>query len=323
MDARLDKNVDRRDLLRSGGAALGALLIPGWSSVFGQAALRRVAPEASTLLRKSIELARFRGLPLIVLRAPTDAVLREKLGEMWGAWLSLAGSLHLPDENARSSRLSDLALCDLVCATDADIVRELPSVSKLNGWTDGIALVVEPTDALVSVVPGPVIEVPWFADQPVRDGGKLRLMSELAARLHAAVAADLAMVRRRAHENYDALNAAQKESLSKIGAQSEAGAWAIQAACAPACLRLLVDTSQELGPMAANSLAHDVEARLDGTIGGSRWEIPWWDRHTEVSAMEIVRCVSGPCGTGMTPAPSVRFLRYFTETGTDVPPSRK
>jgi hypothetical protein len=312
--------MNRREFLQRSGTVIAAISIPGWSSVFGSALAATIRPGDKTLLRKSIQLARYRGLPLMVLRAPSDAALREKLGEMWGAYLSLAGSRRLPDENARGVRLSDLAVCDLVCATDVEIVRELPSVSNLKEWTAGIALLVEPTDARVGIVPGPLIEVPWFADQPLRDVGKQRLVSELAARIHAVVAADITVVRRRAHENYEALNAAQKDSLSKLGAESTAGSWAIQAACAPACLRLLVDTSQALGPIASRALSEDFEARIDGTIGGSRWETPWWDGHTEVPAMEATSCVSGPCGTGMTPAPSVRFLRYFTEAGKDVPP---
>lgn len=314
--------MSRREFLHSGGLTIVALSIPGWSAAFGQGAPAAISRGEPTLLRKSIELARHRGLPLLVLRAPPNATLREQLGEMWGAYLSLSRSRRLPDPAAANLRMIDLAICDMVCATDADIVRELPAASKMNDWSGGIALVVEPVDSGVVVVPGPLIAVPWFADQPVRDAGKQNLMTELFARIHAAVAADLAMVRRRAHENYDALNAAQKDSLSKVGAKSDAGAWSIQAACAPACLRLLADTSQDLGTIAANHLANDIEARLDGTIGGARWETAWFERHDEVPAFEVTTCVSGPCGTGMTPAPSVRFLRYFTETGKDVPPTR-
>jgi hypothetical protein len=257
---------------------------------------------------------------LLVLRAPTDAALREKLGEMWGAYLSLANSTQLPDAPSRNARMIDLALCELVCATDADILRELPAVSALNDWASSIALVVEPVDARISALPGPVITVTWLKEKPEVDASERHLMSELDSRVHAAVAADLEMLRRRAHENYDALNAAQSDSLSKAGSTFDSQSWLIQAACAPACLRLLVETEQDMRIRATLALRRDAAARLEGTIRGSRWEAPWWDHSDEVKAVEPVGCAGGPCGMAFTPVRSVQFLRYFTETGKDVPP---
>jgi hypothetical protein len=165
-----------------------------------------------------------------------------------------------------------------------------------------------------------VITLPFPKDKSESKQAKLHLMSELDARVHAAVAADVDMLNRRAHENYDALNAAQRESLSKIESDYEPGNWLIQAACAPACLRLLVDTSTKMRIRATLALRQNVEARLDGTVRGSRWETAWWEHDTEVKAMEANLCTGGPCGMAFTPAPSVRFLRYFTESGKDVPP---
>ncbi len=312
--------MNRRDFLRSSGVVIAAISVPGWSEAFGQAAPRAVKPAEKTLLRQSIELARYRGVPLLVLRAPADAVLREQLGEMWGAYLSLANSVELPDGPARNARMIDLALCELVCATDADILRELPSASATKDWANGIALLVEPVDARVGVLPGPMIIVPWLKEKPENNEAKLHLMSVLDSRVHAAVAADLDMLRRRAHENYDALNVAQKESLSKMDSNYEPADWLIQAACAPACLRLLGDTSKEMSLRTTLALRRDVAARLDGTIRGSRWETAWWEHDNEVKAMESTGCTGGPCGMGFSPAPSVRFLRYFTESGKDVPP---
>jgi hypothetical protein len=316
-------HMNRRDFLRSGGLTIAVLSVPGWSSVFGQAVGAAAKPGESTLLRKSIDLARSRGVPLLVLRAPADAVLREQLGEMWGAYSSLANSSTLPDEDARIARMIDLALCELVCATDADILHELPPVSAMKDWADGIALVVEPVDARVTLVPGPVIFVPWLKEEPERTAGKLNLMSEVHARLHGAVAADLDMLRRRAHENFDALNAEQRDSLSKLGDDWNRDDWLAQAIRAPACIRLLVETQKDMRLRAEIGLRRAAQERLEGSISGSRWETAWWDRNTEAVATEPVGCTGGPCGMAFIPMPSVRFLRYFTETGRDVPPPAK
>jgi hypothetical protein len=309
---------NRRDFLRISGLAVAALSVPGWPSAFGQAPAASVKPGETTLLRKASELARSRGLPMLVLRAPADAVLREQLGEMWGAYLSLARRYSLPNAAVRKARLMDLALCEFVCAMDADILLELPPVSMRAAWPSSIGLVVEPKTAAVTLVPGPVINARWSHEEPALTAAELTFVTEIGARVHEAVAADIDMVRRRARENCDTLGDAEKESLSKLKAISTLPEWLKHAGIAPGHLRLLAETSEDVSALAASGLVGDVEKRLDGDIHGSRWEISPWEPKAEAP-----RIGCSTCGIGFAAEPSVRFLRYFTETGKDVPPQPK
>lgn len=307
----------RRDVLRAGGAAIFALSVPGWARVFAQRApvIGPAGEGKVNVLGDAIARARKRGLPLLVLRAPSDAVERERLGKMWGAYLSLAAAYRIPGSRTQCLRLADLAMCEIVCAVDEDIARELRVVDAAPGWRSGIALVVEPLGDHVRIVPGPMIHVAW--SQPDRQGSQQQLLLELSTRLRLALAADLVMLEDRARQNLARMTRSQHEVLARIHESLPSDIWRDPAADAPACLRLLVETSPVLSAQALTALARSTAIRLEQPIAGSRWE-RWWS----AEAVKGLGCVQGPCGTGHAPEPSVRFLRYYTSSEPDARPHR-
>ncbi len=309
---RASRGVDRRRFLHMStvagfGLAAVVLAIPGWAETFGRDDEPPTPNAESTRLRSSIERARSRGVTLLVLRAPEEepALLR-RLGEMWGAYMWLNKPYR--GSRARTKRLADLAMCDIVCAVDAEVMRELPDVVAIEGWVDGIALLVEPQDGRVVVVPGPESIVSWDSTDKEREAGKKRLLGELGERMRTALATDVEMIERRAAANYARLDSTQRKSLANLGKTVPSDVWSAEAKHAPACLRLLSETSDVLGEQALASLALSMANRIEESIDGARWQ----------SGSEFPERGGGcataasPCGTGYGAPSSLWFLRFYT-----------
>lgn len=319
--ARANPRVDRRRFLRASGLAAVALSIPGWAETFGRdAGDESPTPNSeSTRLRDAIERARRRGLTLLVLRGPEDRPgLLRRIGEMWGAYMTLNVTYH--GSRARTKRLADLAMCEIVCAVDAEVVRELPEVDLIEGWVDGIALLVEPRDGRVVAVLGPEVVVPWESTDGEREAGKKRLIGDLGETLRTALAADVEMLRGRAAANYARLNLEQRKALANLCKTVPSDVWSAQAKHAPACLRLLSETSDALGEQALASLARSMFNRIDGPIDGARWESHW----ESPPDARVHPCLgASPCGTGAMPPSSLRFLRFFTSADPETDDDRR
>jgi hypothetical protein len=305
-----NRRVDRRRFLCASGLTAAALSIPGWAETFGRDLEDEPAKpnSQSTRLREAIERAQRRGLTLLLMRGPEDHPGRlRRLGEMWGAYLTL----NAPERGSRTrtKRLADLAMCEIVCAVDTEVVRELPEVEAIPGWVDGIALLVEPRDRCIVLVPGPESIVPWDSTDGEREAGKRRLIGDLGETMRTALAADVDMLRERALANLARLDMDQRKRLANLCKTVPSDVWSAQARHAPACLRLLSETSEALGEQALASLGRAMINRIDNGIDGARWESHW----ESPPDARVHPCLgASPFGTGAMPPSSLRFLRFFT-----------
>ncbi len=123
--------MDRRAVLA------GAASLPVWLSLgFGQTSGTRTSAVAGKDMKIPIERARGIGKPLLVLLVPADPTQTSLRGQMWGHYLA-----NLSDDQAL-----DLALCEVICAREADIASVLRR-GKLEGVDETTWAVLLETDS--------------------------------------------------------------------------------------------------------------------------------------------------------------------------------
>jgi hypothetical protein len=292
--------MDRRDILRVGAAGFVALSIPGWNFVFGRSGADRSAEtEPSPILRRAIADARRRGRPLILLHAPK---CREKHGArsyLWGIYF----------REVHAAGLIDLALCDVVCAFDAEIELEFPALAEQK-WKSDIALFLDPDAAVPVVVPGPESVVrgkgTWAeVRQDARD-----LVEVVHAKLHALIAADDAMLARRVRQNRDALTEAEQQTLGDLDRPIRVRKEHVRSV--PAWVLTRARAEPLRGEQWLEWLREEAQYRYRvASPAGSLWGSPGGcgvvlERYGHQFG-------SGPCGMSLGSAESLRFLYFYTE----------
>ncbi len=259
-------------------------------------------------LASAITSAKNRGWPLLILRVPDVEANRYLLGRMWGTYFSLA----------THAMLEDLALCDIVCAPDAQIARDLPMVSNIKDWTSGIALFLDPGRTVPAVVQGPIVVPPWWKEGNELHEGIEKALEDLRIRLHGLIAPDRATIERRAREGRSTLSDAEFAALGEWGTWQTHSGRLEHARRIPAWLLLEQVQHETDRHFPLPELWGQAWQRLQTAPEGSRWDPPtpeFMRKSFTVWDPDEGCTMPGPAGRS---TPSVRFLHLFGPNELDV-----
>jgi hypothetical protein len=258
---------------------------------------------STSVLAMAVSHSKERGLPLLILRSPENEKTRYLLGRMWGTFFSLG----------TQAMLEELALCEIVCAPDAQILRELPDVINVKDWTSGIALLIEPVTKKPVVVAGPIVFMPWSKVGDDLHDSMAAALEDVRTRLHAVIAPDRPTIERRARENRAALSDAEFAALGAVGKTSDIELCRTQARLVPACL-LLEHVESEPGLHSpVFELWEIASQRVRTAPAGSRWDLPTQDclnKAFHLFDRDEGCTMPGPAGRS---TPAARFLHLMDE----------
>jgi hypothetical protein len=267
------RGLGRRELLAGAGAGFACLLAaPAWSRD-GEA----------EIFEASLESARARGAPLILLVRPHLADLRA-FGFAHARLVSgLAGLA-----------LDDWALAEPVCARVEVLGARAPRRARTGP---------EPLAVLVETRPerGPPLAIAAASAQPADTGGFWSWTRQVGEELTRRLCGLRSERARRVDDLRHAFGTRRFERLARALDSGEPlePARLLQAAA-------LIRGSAARGSARRDALERAVQARqLENAPPGSRWEVE------APSGPPSAACAGGPCGTAHVPAASRRLLRYW------------
>jgi hypothetical protein len=284
--------VNRREILRSGSAALVALAIPGWAETFGQSPPVAPSDEKPSLLRRSIEGARTHGRPLLVLHVPRTRAPNDAVSLVWSAYL----------DEASGESLVDLALCDAVAVFDELVELDLPSL-KGTEWKSGLAILVEPDDTPPAIVPAVPTDLRWYGPEPEFFAATVKLRHDLGERK---------ALERRVRQNRAALNVSDIKLLGDL--DSSIPVTRSHAVFVPAWALLRAEDdprqrNQILGWLRFEAVLRYYLGATPGALWG-RWSGGCGGVTLEKLGQQIG---SGACGMAAMSGESRRFLFFYSE----------
>ena len=296
--------MDRRGFLKAATSGVAAATWPGW--------LRKAVADVSVVnpmsgaknVKDAIQRGRDLGKPLLVFVVPPDAEKWER-GHLFGEFLN----------NAIDPQMALLSLAELVCAT----VDQLAGVGIAVADRNAKMLVVEPGAGSATAIG---LQVEALSHGRGREPGAEknedrlidRRVAEVARAVKGALAADPAMVARRAAavraKNPKAANA-MDQALVGEGANGAIDDAKIEGAAAIALEQTAVESDSLAGPLLVGRLAAYAKRKWrKQPPPGSKWASSWGcGTNVEGEAPEGVAC-----GMGHVPAKSARFLYLFSKT---------
>jgi len=239
------------------------------------------------------------GKPLLVLVIPPTDDNKYQRGEVFGALLNHGGT----------GAYLDLALCELVCATVADVKKEIKGL-EVEG--DPLMLLVETGETPTAVPINPEIEYDlgdaWEKGSEEVEKAARQRLDKVVAALRSAVAPDHGSVVVRAAlaearlpaDEVKAMRAAVAAGKPPPPETAERGA---------AILRAAAEDPEARRPNVLEAVAAAAGKRVTGTLPGAKWAKSYGcgvDIEGEIGEMV-------GCGMGFVPKVSERFLWFFTE----------
>jgi hypothetical protein len=294
------RGVDRRRFLHASALTAAVFAIPGWAETFGDGPTRANNPSERSLLLRSIDVARARGRPLLILHVPTARMAGAPTSAVWSEYLA----------NASNESLLDLALCDLVCAFDVDVQRDLANVAGRE-WRSSLAILVEPEEPVSVLVPALTAKLTSNPTEAVYEAEARALRTEMHERLHAVIAPDVRALEVRARANRAALDA---EAIARLGDLDKVvPVGAEHAALVPAWVSLRAASEPLVRAKLHNLLLDQVGQRIRlSSPPGAEWGRPDGCGGVVLESLGH-QFGSGPCGTGFMSAGGKRFLYFYTE----------
>jgi len=291
--------MDRRQFLGTvaGAGAIGwighyFLGRPAWAGDEAVAAMGDVAA--------AYRRAKGLGKPLLVLVIPATDDTKYERGQVFGALLNHGGTgVNL-----------DLALCELVCATAADVTKQVDGV-KIEG--DPLMVLVETGETPRAVPINPEIkydlEDAWEAGREQYDKATKERLDKVAASLRAAVAPDRESVAVRAALAQAHLPADEVKALRAAVAAGKAPPQESLDRGA-AIVRAAAEDPEGRRPQVLDALAAAAAARITGKAPpGAKWaKSSGCGTEVEGEPPEGIEC-----GMGYVPKISQRFLWFFTK----------
>ena len=317
-----EQRLPRRAFLGYASLGASAVWMPRWLAAgFGAGGVQETpsrtvkkdgaiveVPSLELVLRQGIERARVAGKPLLVFVVPTDpqCVLERQVA--FGQYLNLC------DDEA----LADLALCEVVCAREADLEAVIPGTSGLGEplfvlvETDGFQPAHRTLDARLEQL----VWRPFERAQAQEDFERqvTRRVQRMAALVGGGVASDLPTLERRALQARKALGEQAGELVERVLADPGIPADIDRVA---AVVRLAAEQGDRRD-MFITALSNSARSRL-------RLQPPsgaWWafdigcghhlEGYTEYVAVGGILMTQVACGMGHVPELSQRFLHFYT-----------
>lgn len=298
--------MNRRRFLRAASTTAvtsgAAAIVASWPMLLQQAFAQAAdAPPGLAVVSEGFRRAQRAGKPLLVLIVPADDGVKWERGRAFGAWLN-----HASDE-----QLWSLSLCEVACATMADLRALVPSV----GAGDPLMVLVE-TDRLPATVRR------LDARLPEVERGRLRgdNWEQMVRREEQAVDAQIAVLSTLLEKGLR-----DGDALSRRATQARAAL--------PPTVASLADSPATLGPEKADQLAgllgplvghgrdKDTQKLVAVLAKGAKQRLTsqrvpgsaWASSHgcgTRIEGEQVQRLIA--CGMGHVPAKSTRFLYFFT-----------
>jgi len=308
--------MNRRSFLAAAG---GAWLVPDWlARAFAPSGEepqdQKASDDRRAQLRGARRAAEAHGKPLLVLLVPEQASERWTRGSILGTFLNHAGD----------DALCDVALCELVCATAAE-VREVLGKVAIEG--EPLMLLVEPGTAAKAEPPRsqslgaeflePPAEPVVFPSGPdalaAEEKGIRDRNARLAKVLHAAVAADRGALAARADAGRATLSEADRAALEQLFAgERTAPADLLVRAAAVVCMTAEAPRTagdrQRLRQAVANAARAVFVAK---PVAGARWATSQGCGFTVEGDAD--RGLAVACGMGHVPELGRRFLHFATQ----------
>jgi hypothetical protein len=292
--------MERREFLRLAAAGTAGLAVPPWiaRAFFGEP-IDPAAQDGSTRLDEALHRAITFGKPLLVLVVPVDLSEANQRGTLFGGLLNTVGD----------DALAVLALCEVVCATVAQVRR----VVGEDRFEEPLMILLEPASLSILATPIdpelPPARKPFMSHGDCERAARNRI--EIAARaIHDAVAPDSQTISRRAEVAGTTLS---PEEISRL-AEVAGGDFVLATALADRGAAVLYRIGEEdpsRRPCVIEILARAAIARLVlSPPRGSKWALTsgcdfWFEDGTP---KEMLRC-----GMALVPIVSQRFLRFFVE----------
>jgi hypothetical protein len=274
--------LDRRELVRASAAGLALFALPGMFAARARAERGQVA---------GTEVERAKTRFLLVLHADAEARRRAELGECFGSFLL----------NAEAAQLAPLAVCDITCAS----TEEFPGLPWKGAPVH--AVLIEPVGKVQLALVGDLARSKHVSGAALSPGTRLQ---DAWRHVHALIAAQLARV---IPSGEDALLAWAEQERIELGPLPN-----------PTLVRL---ESAQRWPWQARRLALEDRKRRDAWLYALADSVrERWERHAPAGAVwgnrggcgvtfqgppELVQRGGGPCGTGMVPEESARFLHFY------------
>lgn len=285
----------RETIARRSALALGiaACAIPTWmASSFAQGQARE--PGGAKRLLDAIAAAKNIGKPLLVIVVPAEPARRER-GRIWGRFFA----------NANDEAMLDLAVCEVACATRADVVSVLgkePIEVHDGDWA--VLVETQRTASVAKVIGGALPDVKRHVSNDDEPEAVRAQIATLASLLRRAIVPDAQTIQRRYEQSLGSIRDDSMRSeemgilectvseqspvrlrdLDRLAAMMR---WTVKGAANPKRETLV-------------RLAEAARVRLfEYDPPGARWH--------------IVSNHCPPCGMGFTPQVSRYFLEFYTE----------
>lgn len=279
-----------------------AAIVASWPMILRDAFAQAAdAPPGLAVVSEAFRRAQRAGKPLLVLIVPTDDGVKWERGRAFGAWLN----------HASNEQLWPLALCEVACATMADLRTLVPSV----GAGDPLMVLVE-TDQLPATVRRLDARLPEVERGRPRGDNWEQMVRREEQAVDAQIAFLSALLEKGLRDG---------DALSRRATQARAAL--------PPTVVSLADSPATLGPVEADQvagllgplvgrgrgkdalplvavLAKGAKQRLTAQrVPGSAWA----SSHgcgTRIEGEKVQHMIA--CGMGHVPAKSTRFLYFFT-----------
>jgi hypothetical protein len=284
-------------------AAAASAVLPGFvAKAFAQDDADNGRDRAAELatLSNAYRTAQQTGRPLLVLVVPEDGGLRWERAHGIGELLN----------HGSAAVFADLALAEVVCSTMTTLRRLVPQAGDGEPW-----MVVVETDRHPASAQQLTREIEAWPDHWTHDGGPEELarlsneaidrrIADLGALVHAGLAADDAMITRRARAAEAHLDSAFVEAVHRAGRTGHVTPEMLSRA--PAVVRASARGSESIQTDLA---AHARQRLTQAPPAGSEWAHSWGCGIT-VEGRDDNMIVG--CGMGQVPERSQRFLYWYT-----------
>lgn len=302
----------RRNFLGLASASAAGIALPGWlAQGFGSRPQDGWSPPEGGARngdvadpRDAWRRARAAGRPLLVLTIPAELASQFERGSVWGELLM----------NGSAECLSDLALCDVVCAELAVLRRALPGLPGLSR-EESLAVLIESDDPRAQAVDAelPSVHFRWGENDAneIYEREVRGRIAELEAVLREALAPDESTLERRARACATALGIEVDPPLLDPTRSTRRGARA-EARRAPAMVRLAAERTPARRKQLIGLLAGVAAERLQvapppGALWASSTGCGLTVEGREDEGLRVA------CGMGHTPEISRRFLYFFKD----------
>lgn len=320
--------MERRHFIGAAGLGLLFPALPGWLRAGFQEAERQDTGTGddqgegeghghcpNPYVRSTLERARGLGKPTLVFVVPAEARDRPERRQLFGQYLNLC------DDDA----LLDLALCEVLCAAQADLAVHVPEAAKaedplmvLVGRRGKVEFV---KDDLPDLLP-----LPFGRDEAEFTKSIEARVATLAGRVHALVAPDRQAIALHAVDAETSLGEERVERVRRALESSDELEPAL--ADAAAALLLEVPATDLRAPALRSAVLEGVRARLrEGPPFGANWasssgcgstieEVPEGHPAYRADAPPPQSFLMA-CGMAHVPAVSERFLSFWGDQGVD------